>query len=168
METVSAHHAFLLAAATAVAADDGEAEAAYAAAYAVPGSCQWVFDVARLRLAHGSWLRGRGRGVEAREVLRAARRTFRALDAGPWVQQCEAELRSAQGTLELPPDSGEPEALTPRELRIARLVATGLTNKEVGAALHVSPRTVGAHLYRIFPKLGISSRAALARALPDD
>ncbi|MET9549200.1 AAA family ATPase [Streptomyces sp. NPDC006627] len=167
MDGVSAHHAFLLAAATAVAADDGEADAAYAAAYAVPGSCQWVFDLARLRLAHGSWLRGQGRGVEAREALRAARRTFRALDASPWVEQCEAGLRAAEEPLALPPEAAGAAALTPQELRVARLVATGLTNKEVGAALHVSPRTVGAHLYRIFPKLGISSRAALARALPD-
>ncbi|MEU3572892.1 ATP-binding protein, partial [Kitasatospora sp. NPDC036755] len=54
---VSGRHAFLYAAATALAADDVDADAAYAAAYAVPGAEQWVFDLARLRLAHGAWLR---------------------------------------------------------------------------------------------------------------
>ncbi|MEU4797530.1 LuxR family transcriptional regulator [Streptomyces sp. NPDC023327] len=164
MDGISAHHAFLLAAATAMTADDGDADTAYAVAYAVRGSCQWVFERARLRLAHGSWLRRRGRGAEASGVLRAACRTFRALGAEPWVARCRSELRAVEAPLG--GGSADGGGLTAQELRIARLVATGLTNKEVGAALRLSPRTVGAHLYRIFPKLGISSRAALARALP--
>ncbi|MEV0173048.1 AAA family ATPase [Streptomyces sp. NPDC050803] len=156
MDEISAHHAFLLAAATAVTATD-EADAAYAAAYAVPGSGQWVFDLARLRLAHGSWLRRQGRYAEADDVLRAAHRAFLELGAAPWAEQCRAELCAL--------DQGP---LTAQELRIARLVATGLTNKEVGAVLGLSPRTVAAHLYRIFPKLEITSRAGLARALAGD
>jgi len=48
---------------------------------------------------------------------------------------------------------------------VARLAATGMTNREIAAKLYVSPRTVSAHLYRIFPKLGITSRAALRDAL---
>ncbi|CCK25198.1 hypothetical protein BN159_0819 [Streptomyces davaonensis JCM 4913] len=154
MDAIGAHHAFLLAAATALAAADEEADAAYVAACAVPGSGQWVFDLARLRLAHGSRLRRQGRHAEAGELLRAASRVFRELRAAPWVEQCEAELPASDGLL------------TAQELRIARLVATGLTNREVGAELQLSPRTIAAHLYRIFPKLGITSRAALARALP--
>ncbi|MFJ4598017.1 MULTISPECIES: response regulator transcription factor [unclassified Kitasatospora] len=57
--------------------------------------------------------------------------------------------------------------LTGQELRVARLAATGLSNKEIGHALRLSPRTVAAHLYKIIPKLGITSRAAScsARAL---
>ncbi|MGW1163450.1 AAA family ATPase [Streptomyces sp. NPDC002519] len=164
MDLISAHHAFLLAAATALTAEN-DADAAYAAAYAVPGAGRWVFDLARLRLAHGSWLRSRGRRGEADEQLHAALRSFRELRAAPWAEQCRAELRTvgpyANAT------AAEASALTAQELRIARLVATGLTNKEVGAALHLSPRTIGAHLYRIFPKLGITSRAALAWALRD-
>lgn len=161
MDAISAHHAFLLAAATALTAQDAEveaADAAYAAAYAVPGAGRWVFDLARLRLADGLRLRRLGRRAAADDRLRAACRTFQDLGAGPWVEQCRAALGS-------PGDSGP---LTAQELRVARLVATGLTNKEVGAVLRLSPRTVGAHLYRIFPKLGITSRAALARALPED
>ncbi|MFI1676393.1 AAA family ATPase [Streptomyces sp. NPDC020607] len=165
MDAVSAHHAFLLAAAVAVTADDAESDAAYAAACAVPGAAEWVFDMARLRLLHGAGLRRRGLRAEAVATLHAAARAFQGLRADPWVEQCRAELRAADrassGTV-VPADG-----LTAQELRVARLVSTGLTNKEAGAALQLSPRTIGAHLYRIFPKLGVTSRAALARALPD-
>jgi DNA-binding CsgD family transcriptional regulator len=58
--------------------------------------------------------------------------------------------------------------LTPQEHEISQLAATGLTNKQIGAQLYLSPRTVSAHLYRVFPKLGISSRAALRDALARD
>ncbi|MFJ6695121.1 AAA family ATPase [Streptomyces sp. NPDC091272] len=185
MDEISGHHHFLLAAATALSAavDEGgadggtdggtgrgSADAAYAAAYAVPDAGRWVFDLARLRLAHGSWLRSRGRPEEASGPLRAALRAFEDLDAAPWADQCRAELRTTQvppaRTANPAPDTGH-SPLTVQELRIARLVATGLTNREVGAELRLSHRTVSAHLYRIFPKLGITSRAALARALPD-
>ncbi|MER7701901.1 AAA family ATPase [Kitasatospora sp. NPDC097605] len=166
---ISGRHAFLVAAAAAVAAEDDDADDAYRAAYEVPGAERWVFDLARLRLAHGSWLRRRHR-PGAREVLRAAHHVFRRLEAGPWAAQCEEELRAA-GDLVVPPQRGPaavpsaPTLLTGQELRIARLAATGLTNKEIGQRLQLSPRTVAAHLYKIFPKLGITSRAALAHAL---
>lgn len=189
MDEISAHHAFLLAAATAMTTADGQggadsgedgggaaeaafaaadaafaaADAAFAAAYAVPGATQWVLDLARLRLAHGSWLRRTGRPTAARPTLEAAADAFRRLGADPWTQQCQRELRAVEAALHS--STTGPAALTAQEMRIARLAATGLTNKEIGAALRLSPRTIGAHLYRIFPKLGITSRAALARAL---
>ncbi|MFI7320334.1 AAA family ATPase [Streptomyces venezuelae] len=173
MDAVSAHHAFLLAAATALTADDAESDAAYAAACAVPGAGEWVFDMARLRLLHGAALRRRGRRAEAVETLHAALRAFQGLGAEPWVEQCRAELRAADRTPNAAPVPSPAPALAPacgltaQELRVARLVSTGLTNKEAGAALQLSPRTIGAHLYRIFPKLGVTSRAALAGALPE-
>ncbi|MFF1901914.1 BREX system ATP-binding domain-containing protein [Kitasatospora sp. NPDC058218] len=160
---ISGHHAFLFAAAAALAAADDAADDAYRAAYAVPGADQWVFELARLRLAHGSWLRRRHR-ADAREVLRAAHRAFRRLQAEPWARRCEEELRAAGGPLAPEPDRA-PDALTGQELRIARLAATGLSNKEIGHRLGLSHRTVAAHLYKVFPKLGIASRAALTRAL---
>ncbi|MCC9311459.1 LuxR family transcriptional regulator [Kitasatospora sp. RB6PN24] len=163
---ISDRHAFLFAAAGAVAAEDDAAEAAYQAAYAVPGAERWAFDLARLRLAHGSWLRRRHR-PGAREALRTAHHVFRRLGAAVWAQRCEEELRAA-GDQVAPALDGPADprsALTGQELRIARLAATGLTNKEIGQRLQLSPRTVGAHLYKVFPKLGITSRAALARAL---
>ncbi|WP_190064376.1 BREX system ATP-binding domain-containing protein [Streptomyces griseocarneus] len=162
MAEISAHHAFLLAAATALAAPDDEADARYREAYAVPGSGQWVFELARLRLAHGSWLR-RHRRTEAHDVLREAHRAFRGLRAAPWEERCAQELRAAGRPVTTA--TGAPALLTGQELRIARLAATGLTNKDIGKQLRLSPRTVAAHLYKIFPKLGITSRAALAQAL---
>jgi DNA-binding CsgD family transcriptional regulator len=57
--------------------------------------------------------------------------------------------------------------LNAQERRIAMLAASGLTNKEIGDHLRLSPRTVGSYLYRVFPKLGITSRAALRNALRD-
>jgi DNA-binding CsgD family transcriptional regulator len=164
MTEISPHHAFLLAAAGALAAADDEAESRYQAAYAVPGSGQWVFELARLRLAHGSWLRRRHR-VEARDVLGEAHRAFRGLRAAPWAERCEQELRAAGHPVG--PSPGGPALLTGQELRIAELAATGLSNKEIGNMLRLSPRTVAAHLYKIFPKLGITSRAAMAQALKD-
>ncbi|NUT48494.1 MAG: helix-turn-helix transcriptional regulator, partial [Saccharothrix sp.] len=62
-------------------------------------------------------------------------------------------------------DPGAREKLTPHELGIARLAAEGLTNREIGQRLFLSHRTVGTHLHRIFPKLGVTSRADLAAAL---
>ncbi|MFI0168783.1 ATP-binding protein [Streptomyces sp. NPDC017095] len=158
MGDISPHHAFLLAAARALAAPDEEADAHYQAAYRVPGAEQWVFELARLRLAHGTWLRDRHR-PQTRQTLQRALEAFRALGAGPWAERAARELRSATVR------TGAGCPLTAQELRIAQLAADGLTNKEIAARLSLSPRTVGGHLAKTFPKLGIASRAALARAL---
>ena len=61
------------------------------------------------------------------------------------------------------PDPATAAGLTAQELRVARLAADGLTNREIGAQLLISPRTVGHHLANVYPKLGITSRAELAR-----
>jgi DNA-binding CsgD family transcriptional regulator len=57
------------------------------------------------------------------------------------------------------------DQLSPQELQIARMAAEGLTNREIGERLYLSHRTIGSHLYRIFPKLGITSRAQLRDSL---
>ena len=54
-------------------------------------------------------------------------------------------------------------ALTPQELQVVRLAAAGLSNRDIGAQLFLSPRTVGYHLYKAYPKLGVSSRVELGR-----
>jgi DNA-binding NarL/FixJ family response regulator len=83
-----------------------------------------------------------------------------------WATQAAAELRAAGEQ----PSTAAPAAhtaLSAQELQIARLAATGLTNPEIAQQLYLSPRTVGSHLYRIFPKLGISSRGQPAARLGD-
>ncbi|MFI8192013.1 ATP-binding protein [Streptomyces sp. NPDC085946] len=165
MAEISAHHAFLLAAASAVAAPDEEAEESFRRAVAVPGAERWVFGAARLRLAHGRWLRRHQRAA-ARPVLSEAHRAFRMLGAVPWAEQAGRELRAAGQAVAAGPGRREP--LTAQELRIADLAADGLSNKDIGRLLQLSPRTVADHLYKAFPKLGITSRAALARALREE
>jgi DNA-binding NarL/FixJ family response regulator len=64
--------------------------------------------------------------------------------------------------------AGARDQLTPQELQIAQMAADGLTNREIGEKLYLSHRTIGSHLYRIFPKLDITSRAQLAARLDAD
>ena len=134
------------------------------AALDIPGIERWLFEVAQVQLAFGERLRRRHATRASREQLAAALATFSCLGAGPWAARADAELK-ATGQKRHRPDGNGPAPLTPQELEIAELAATGLTNKEIGAKMYLSPRTVSAHLYRIFPKLGITSRAALRDAL---
>ena len=128
-------------------------------ALAVTGSERWVFDRARVRLVYGEQLRRAQAPAEARIQLAAAIDGFRQLRARPWADRGLRELRAAGGTDPIT------DALTPQEAAVARLAATGLTNKEIAAQLFLSPRTVSTHLSRVFPKLGIASRGALHDAL---
>jgi DNA-binding CsgD family transcriptional regulator len=149
--------------ARALVAEPAQAGARFAEALTAD-LARWPFQRARLQLAYGQWLRRDRRVADSRTVLRAARDTFDALGAVPWGEQARRELRA----------SGErsrrriPEArdqLTAQELQIAQLAAQGLSNREIGQRLYLSHRTVGTHLYRAFPKLGITSRGELAVAL---
>lgn len=142
---------------------DEDAEARFRSALALDLS-QEPFTRARLLLAHGSWLRRRRRVMESRTPLRIARESFASLGAKPWHERAGQELRSAgEGGAPQPPASWD--LLTPQELQIAQLAATGLSNREIGQQLYLSPRTIGAHLYRIYPKLGITSRGQLRERL---
>ncbi|MEV0148209.1 MULTISPECIES: AAA family ATPase [unclassified Nonomuraea] len=121
------------------------------------------YEQARTHLAYGEWLRRRRRKAEARPHLRQAREAFERLGAKPWADRATAELRAAG---EAPPtrrrvDPGR--RLTAQELQVVRLAATGATNRDIAAHLLLSPRTVGQHLYKAFPKLGVVSRTELAR-----
>ncbi|MEU0562382.1 AAA family ATPase [Dactylosporangium sp. NPDC006015] len=158
---VSSRTALLTAGAAAIAAPDDDAERLYAAALALPCADQWPFEQARIRLAYGEWLRRTRDTTSARLQLRDALESLDRLGAQPWADRARNELRAA-GVATV--GSG-PAALTPQERQIATLAATGLTNKQIGERLFLSHRTVGAHLHRAFPKLGITSRAALAGAL---
>lgn len=132
-------------------------------ALGLPGSEQWPFEVGRVQLAYGEALRRQGRNREARTQLTAARRCFEELGARPWEARAAAELRATGITRVTRGKAGE--ALTPQELEVAGLAATGLSNPQIATRLFLSPRTVSSHLYRVFPKLGITSRAELRDAL---
>lgn len=124
------------------------------------GLSNWPFHRARLLLAHGRWLRRQRRLTESRPPLRAAMEAFDALGITPLGEEARAELRAAgEAVARRVPESLD--QLTPQELQIARLAATGMTNREIGTRLFLSHRTVGFHLYRVFPKLGITSRGQL-------
>jgi DNA-binding CsgD family transcriptional regulator/tetratricopeptide (TPR) repeat protein len=152
--------------ARALLADDADAEALFQAGLEADLT-RWPFDRARLLLAYGAWLRRQRRVAEARVPLRAARDGFDALGVASWGERARQELRASGETSR----TRTPEArdrLTPQELQIARMAAEGLTNREIGQKLYLSHRTVGAHLRRIFPKLGVASRRHLAVTLAGD
>ncbi|MFI8961087.1 AAA family ATPase [Streptomyces sp. NPDC053493] len=120
------------------------------------------FEEARTRLLYGEWLRRAKRRAAAREALTAALGAFERTQARAWANRARTELR-AVGAAPAPSPAGPDLAgrLTPQELRVVRLAATGLSNREIGARLFLSPRTVGYHLSNAYPKLGVTSRAAL-------
>ncbi|MFF2548126.1 ATP-binding protein [Kitasatospora sp. NPDC058063] len=154
----------LLASAALAAEDDREAVAGFERALAVDGAERWPFDLARIRLHHGEHLRRTRAAARARHHLAAAADTFRRLGATPWEERADRELRATGGHRDSGPvGSGAP--LTPQQRKIAHLAAVGLTNKEIGERLFLSPRTVSTHLHQLFPKLGVTSRAALRDAL---
>lgn len=162
--SVSSRMALLAGAAAALIATDAEAPGLFEALLASAEVERWPFDLARVHLLYGERLRRSREVTRSRAHLSAALETFRRLGAGTWADRARVELCAA-GRPQSPGGRCDPEALTPQELEIARLAASGLSNKQIGSRLFLSHRTVGAHLYRVFPKLGITSRAALRDAL---
>ena len=102
----------------------------------------------------------------AARTLRAARDILDTLGCAAWGDQARRELRASGGSSRRH-DLSLRDELTAQELQIAQLAAEGLSNREIGQKLFVSPRTVSTHLYRIYPKLGISARSQLAVALSE-
>ncbi|WP_433470129.1 ATP-binding protein [Spirillospora sp. CA-128828] len=150
----------------ALLADGDEADEHYRRALELHGD--HAYDAARTRLLHGEWLRRRRRRTEARTELTAALEVFARLGAACWAGRARSELevlgdRPAAGALD-----GDPlKRLTPQELQVVRLAAAGLSNREIGAQLYLSPRTVGHHLYKAYPKIGVTRRMELARLVSD-
>ena len=118
------------------------------------------FERARTELAYGETLRRTRRRMDARAPLHRALETFERIGAEPWATRSERELRATGETVSRR-DVSAIEQLTPQELTICRLVAEGLSDREIGAHLFLSARTVDYHLRKVFPKLGIGSRAEL-------
>ncbi|SDL30191.1 helix-turn-helix transcriptional regulator [Streptomyces indicus] len=120
------------------------------------------YERARTQLVYGEWLRRRRRRAEARGHLTAAASAFEHLGAQLWAERAHTELAAFGEKSEVPGRSGPLTLLTPQELQVVRLAAAGQTNKEIAAQLFLSPRTVGHHLYKAYPKLGVTGRAELA------
>jgi DNA-binding CsgD family transcriptional regulator len=120
------------------------------------------YDRARTQLAFGELLRRSRRRAEVRPHLRAALTTFDDLGAEPLATRARDELR-ASGETARKRDPSTLVVLTPMEAQVARLVAQGLSNKDVAAQLWISPRTVAFHLRGVFVKLGVSSRGSLTQ-----
>ena len=161
---ISPRLALLAGGSEAIAAPDGSAPGLFEAALAIPGADRFPFDLARVQLCCGERLRRDRATKESRAHLTAALDAFERLGARPWATRAAGELR-ATGQTRARADQPARDSLTPQEREIAMLAAAGLSNKEIGQQLFLSHRTVGAHLYQIFPKLRITSRAALRDAL---
>ena len=147
-------------AAAVLADDDGDKR--FASAFtSAPAS---VYAHARLHLAYGTRLRRERRISDSRHHLRSAIEGFDAVQAAPWYERARQELR-ASGETSRARVAATRDDLSPQEIQIAMLAADGLTNREIGAKLFVSHRTVGSHLYHIFPKLSITSRSELREAM---
>ena len=142
------------------------------------------FQQARVMLLYGAWLRRSRRPSQARPYLIRAEESFAAVGAVPWLDRARAELRAsgqprsvaraAEPPSITPPLRAAPapgrrddliEELTAQEQLVVELAAEGLSNRQIGERLFLSPRTVGSHLYKAFPKLGVSNRAQLRAAL---
>ena len=150
--------------ARAVLSDDDHCEPLYRSALDSDPSPR--FDQARLDLAFGEWLRRQRRVAESRPHLRQARDELEALGASQWAQRADQELRATGETSKRRrPDARD--QMTPQEWQIAEMAASGLSNREIGQRLYLSHRTVGSHLYRVFPKLGVRARNELPAALND-
>jgi DNA-binding CsgD family transcriptional regulator len=146
----------------AMLADEDSAPHMFAAALAVMSG--WPAYRARTQLAYGTWLRRRRRAAESRAPLREAADALSSLGLLRLADRARRELRASGETVR----RRQPEAwdqLTPQELQIAQLAAEGLSNREIGERLYLSHRTVGFHLDKLFPKLGVTSRTGLRAAL---
>lgn len=164
----SAHLDMLIARSRALLADGPDAEVHFGAAISLGRRAGAPLELARTQLLFGEWLRRGRRQLLAREQLGEALLAFETAGAGPLAERAAAELRAA-GVVPVRStrETAENDAarLTAQEMQIARLAARGLTNKEIADQVYLSHRTVSAHLYRVYPKLGVTGRRQLRDAL---
>ena len=147
----------------ALCAADDRAEPIYQQAVAAHEGAGHPVEEARTRLVYGEWLRRNQRRADARQQLLAAAAAFARVGARPWQERAQSELRAAGAAAPAVSPADPLARLTPQELQVVRLAAVGASNKQIGSQLFLSPRTVGYHLYRAFPKLGVTAREELAR-----
>jgi DNA-binding CsgD family transcriptional regulator len=153
---------------------EDQAEEHFRAALAA-GSGQWPVEQARTSLHYAEWLRRCRRPSEAVALLVSARRSLELVGAQPEVARVDEGLRAARGPMAVPDRTASDQAaaarawsqMSARQQDVLRLAAQGRSNREIADELFLSPRTVGSHLYRTFPSLGISSRQQIRDVLTD-
>src|SRR5262249_30619097 len=116
---------------------------------------------------YGEWLRRQKRRRDAREQLRAAHETFSAAGCDAFAERARIELLATGETARKRVDDTRDD-LTPQERQIATMAAGGATKTDIGAQLFISGSSVEYHLRNVYRKLGVSSRRALAGAIPGD
>jgi DNA-binding CsgD family transcriptional regulator len=121
-------------------------------------------EAARVHLLYGEWLRRANRRIDARQHLRIAFEEFGAMGIDAFADRAGRELVATGETVRKRTVDTAQE-LTPQELQIARLAAAGGTNREIGAQLYISVRTVEWHLRKVFVKLDLSNRRELSAGL---
>jgi class 3 adenylate cyclase/DNA-binding CsgD family transcriptional regulator len=145
-------------------ASDDEFEESFVHALQLHAGTPTPFEHARTELCYGERLRRSRRRTDARKPLRSALETFERLGAVPWAERARIELTASGETAGRHTPSASNQ-LTPQELQVALVVGQGATNREAGVALFLSPKTIEAHLGRIYRKLNVHSRTELARLL---
>jgi DNA-binding CsgD family transcriptional regulator len=151
----------LLARCHALTAPDVDAEQHFERALALHTGASRPFEHARTALLYGEWLRRAKRKTDARVQLTTALAKFEEIGSAPWAARARAELGASGARTPQAAPSPAFSGLTPQELQITQLAAQGLSNRDIAAQLILSPRTVAYHLYKAYPKLGISSRGEL-------
>ena len=161
------HAAALVRRCDALCADGDEAESHYDAALALLYDTGRPYDNARTALLFGEWLRRQRRRTEAHTHLAGALSGFESLGAEAWAARARSELTALGDRPVARPHDRDPLArLTPQERQVVLLAAAGLSNRDIAARLFLSPRTIGYHLYRAYPKLGVTKRTELANLAP--
>lgn len=125
------------------------------AALEIATACAAPYELAGVQIERVRLLHRAGRPEEAAEILDGVREIATRLEVGPYLDALDelesgAEVETAKA----------PGGLSPREVEVLQLVARGMTDADVGAALYISPRTVSRHLRSIYNKLGVNSRTA--------
>ncbi|MFI6868322.1 LuxR C-terminal-related transcriptional regulator [Nocardia sp. NPDC050406] len=154
----------LLARGRALLTTSDEAERWYTEALDLLRQTPLTPEVARTHLLYGEWLRRRRRRREARDHLHSAHEMFLDMGAEAFAERARVEL-SGTGERARERDPGTAYALTPRELQVAHLAASGTTNQQIATELFLSTATVEYHLRKIFRKLGVTSRRELRHRL---